>query len=284
MFNALSRFLSYYIYLRKAFGSWGACAFMYFYVLARLRGDAGGRLHYIPVGPYVFYFPSTIYFAGLFNEIFFKEEYYLDYTDKPIRAFDCGANIGISLLYIKLRAPNAHVTCFEPNPDARTMLQKNIDANGWRAEVTVVPCALGATSGQAQFYLLEGAQTDSGASLVPRARKQGHALDSYPVSIKPLSKFLTHHVDFLKMDIEGAEFEVMEEVASAGALHHISYIQLEYHHERGLFERPVSDMLKLLEASGFETSVQSTTHPHLMATQNAWRNCLVYAWKKSEVK
>ncbi len=249
---------------------------MFFYMLARILGDKPGRLHYIPVGPYSFYFPSAVYFAGLFNEIFFKEEYYLDKTNAPIRAFDCGANIGVSLLYIKLRAPKAAVTCFEPNPAARSVLERNIQANGWQDSVTVVASALGATAGEAEFYVGQEADTDSSGSLIPRS--DGQHFNSYKVAVEPLSKFLITQIDFLKLDIEGAEFEVLEEVAASKKLALISYIQMEYHLDPGSSARPLSDMLKFLEAEGFETAIQSPTHPHLM--KKGWRkNCLVYAWR-----
>ena len=166
MLETLARFLNYFAYLRKLFGFWRACTFMFFYALAKLWGDHKGKLHYIPVGPYAFYFPSVLYFAGLFNEIFFKEEYYLDNTNEPLRVLDCGANIGISLLYIKLRVPNARVTCFEPNPAARAVLEKNIQANSWQDSVEVLPYALGVAAGKAQFTT-GTIDTDSGGRLVP---------------------------------------------------------------------------------------------------------------------
>ena len=275
MLTAFTRFLGYFTYLQKSFGFYGAVLFMFYYMLARLRGDRQGRLHYIPLGPYAFYFPSVLYFAGLFNEIFFKEEYYLDPTDASLRVLDCGANIGISLLYIKLRVPNARVTCFEPNPAARAVLEKNIQANSWQDSVEVFPYALGVTAGKAQFTT-GTIDTDSGGRLVPNAHR--NAQDSYEVSVEPLSRFIIAPIDFLKIDIEGAEFDVLEEAAAAGVLHNVSYIQLEYHDEPGVFDRPLSDMLRLLETEGFTTAVHSPIHPHLM--KNGWRrNCIVYAWR-----
>jgi FkbM family methyltransferase len=277
MLTTLARLTGYIAYLQNSFGFFGASKFVYFYVVARMRGDKPGRLHYISVGPYSFYFPSAVYFAGLFNEIFFKEEYYLDKTNAPMQAFDCGANIGVALLYMKLRAPNAVVTCFEPNPAARNVLEKNIQVNGWQKSVTVVASALGATSGKAEFYVGPEADTDSSGSLVPRS--DGADFNSYKVTVEPLSNYLTGPVDFLKLDIEGPEFEVLEEVAASKKLSLISYIQMEYHLDPGSNARPLSSMLTFLESQGFETAIQSPTHPHLM--KKGWRkNCLVYAWRK----
>ena len=58
------------------------------------------------------YFPSSYFFTGLFSEIFLNETYYLAPTQQSLRAIDCGANIGVSLLYIKVRASHAARTVF----------------------------------------------------------------------------------------------------------------------------------------------------------------------------
>jgi FkbM family methyltransferase len=270
------RFLNYFSYLRKTFGFWGAFLFMYFYTLAKLRGDKQSKLHYIPVGPYSFYFPTVENFAGLFNEIFFKEEYYLDKTTEPIVALDCGANIGVSLLYIKLRAPNARVTCFEPNLAAQKILQKNIEANGWQSSVTVITAALGKQKGSAQFYLDAGIDTDSSGSLT--ARSGNEKVITYTVQVEQLSNYLNGAINFLKIDIEGSEFDVLEEVITSGKLQNVSLIELEYHDSGAPTAKTLSDLLKLLESQGFQTAIQSAIHPHEMV--KGWRkNCLVYAWR-----
>lgn len=279
MQNMILRFIGYISCLRQLFGLRAAFIFVAYYALARARGDQSGRLHYIPVGPYIFYFPLHEFFAGLFNEIFLKGGYYLEPTSAPIRVIDCGANIGVSLLYIKLMAPHAQVLCFEPNPSACNILKKNIEANKWQKEVFVKSCALGARSGVADLFFEPGIATDSSASLTKKPGKSGQQRGTSRVTVETLSPYLKERVDLLKIDIEGDEFDVLQEVATAGRLEQVACVQLEYHYEPGFFVRPLSDILKLLEAAGFQTAVQTTTTPALMMRNNWRRNHLVYAWR-----
>jgi hypothetical protein len=50
----------------------------------------------------------------LFEEIFVNETYFIEGRRNSI--VDSGSNIGLSILYFKLRDPDAEVTAFEPDP------------------------------------------------------------------------------------------------------------------------------------------------------------------------
>ena len=56
------------------------------------------------------------------------------------------------------------------------------------------------------------------------------------------------HIDFLKLDIEGAELEVLQDIA--GELHRVKHLFIEYHsaiHE----PQKLSQLLNVLEKAGF---------------------------------
>jgi FkbM family methyltransferase len=231
------------------------------------------------VGPYVFYFPSIAYFDGLFTEIFFKETYFIRYTNKRIQVIDCGANIGMSLLYIKIRAPQARVICFEPNPAARAVLEKNIAANKWGEDVQVFPYALGKEKGTAEFFVENKVATSSGGSMSSYLEKKGRILDSYSVEVDTLSHYIGSHIDFLKIDIEGPEFDVLEELVTQQKLHSVAEIQLEYHYIPGFFTRPLSEMLTLLERNGFHTFVEPTAPPHQVVGHETPHAYMIFAWR-----
>ena len=237
------------------------------------------RLAHVPVGSYVFYFPSLSYFEGLFTEIFFKETYYLSQTNKPILVIDCGANIGVSLLYIKTRAPYARVICFEPNPAARAVLEKNIEKNGWVGEVNVFPYALGKAKGTVDFFVDVADETSSGGSVAHFLKKKNQKFNSYTVEVDTLSGYIDGHVDFLKIDIEGSEFDVLEELASRQKLQHIAAIQLEYHYMPKFFTRPLSEILVLLESEGFTTFVESNTPSHAIVGYDTSHTYMIFAWR-----
>lgn len=268
----LGRFIGYYASLREFLSFGETLRFIFGYAVAKLSGKHADRLHPIRVGRYTFYFPSVDIFGWLFIEIFFRHSYYIEKTGEPLRIIDAGANIGVSLLYIKFMAPHAQVLCFEPNPAALVVLQKNITANHWGDSVEAHPYALGEQDGTAAFY--RKAETDSSAGTTPLGRAK-----AFEVEVKRLSEFVNGPVDLLKLDIEGGEFAVLDDLIQTEKLRQIQRIQLEYHYEPGVFTRPLSDILVLLEQQGFRTVVQTMTKLPAMIHSDARHSYMVYAWR-----
>ena len=276
------RYSNYFSRLRALIGFKAAAAFVLAHMGNKLNPPHGGQLASVPVGPYTFYYPSIDYFVGLFTEIFFKETYYLVPTQERIHTIDCGANIGMSLLYIKIRAPRAQVLCCEPNPAARAVLEKNIKANNWEADVRVFPCALGEKKGSVEFFVDRKEATSSGGSVANHLGNRNHELNTYLVEVDMLSAHIDSAVDFLKIDIEGGEFGVLEDLVAKNKLHYIATIQLEYHYIPGFVTRLLSEMLTLLETGGFRTFVQSPAPPHRVVGSTTQHTYMVFAWRSLE--
>lgn len=275
--NSIHRFFGDFLSLYKFAGFISAGMFAVQYSVYRWMLPRK-KMYKITLKGVHFYFPSIKDF-GDFAGIFFNEYYYLPRSERSISAIDCGSNVGISLVYIKIQCPNARVVCFEPNPAARVFLKRTIAANGWEKEVTIQPYALGKTKGTANFFVDRNIDTSSGASLT-------HFLEGYnqptvvlPVQVEQLSTFIEAPVDFLKIDIEGAEFEVLEELILNNKLKQVASIQLEHHYHQGFLERPLSDMLKLLESAGFKTAVQATLRPSVLIGRTNMTAYMVYAWR-----
>ena len=118
--------------------------------------------------------------------------------------FDCGANIGVFSLLAAMRG--AEVYAFEPIEEARQLLQKTLSFNPEIADaVTIVPAALGADEGVAEFTVLP--DTLVGSSMVlPQTGRQAR------VPVTTVDTYAADHgltVDFLKADIEGAERQML---------------------------------------------------------------------------
>lgn len=273
------KYIGHFSQLRALIGLRGAVAFSLRHIWNKFNPPRDGKLASVPVGPYVFYFPSIDYFVGLFNEIFFQETYYIIPTDRSIQVIDCGANIGLSLLYIKLRAPKAHVLCFEPNPSAVAVLKQNILANNWNDEVKVFPYALGKEKGAAEFFVENKEATSSGGGIANYQKDNSRGLTSYTVEVDILSHYIDNDVDFLKMDIEGPEFDVLEELAVHHMLQHVSSLQLEYHFIPGFFTRTLGETLTLLETNGFHTYVESVAPPHRVIGRTTALTYMIFAWR-----
>lgn len=115
---------------------------------------------------------------------------------------DLGANVGISALHYKRRHPGARIVAFEPDPQVARVLRRNLQANG-AADVSVIEAGVWIQSGEMPL-LLEGAD---GSRLQPGGG-QGTAL----VKTVALDAFLVRPVDLLKVDIEGAEYDVIQQL------------------------------------------------------------------------
>lgn len=186
----------------------------------------------------------------LFNELLICEDYYFECdTDTPF-IIDGGAHFGFAIYYFKQLFPKAHITAFEPVPDLYTMIQDNVALNQYE-NVTVLPYALTNVDEEASFLVSD---TDSMAgSLSERRRHSGDSVREIHVECRRLSPFIIQTVHYLKLDIEGPEDRVIEEIEHKLDL--VERIFIEYHFGEGLPGERLATILAILERSGFETQV-----------------------------
>ncbi|MGB7339679.1 MAG: FkbM family methyltransferase, partial [Phototrophicaceae bacterium] len=123
---------------------------------------------------------------------------------------DCGANIGFSILRYKHLFPNAKIVAFEPDPNIFKILEKNIKANHL-SDVDLVPSAVWIESGELEFM---ADNVDGGFLTTQSSSSNSHReFTSLRVSSINFRDYLQQPVDFIKMDIEGAEYEVLKHCA-----------------------------------------------------------------------
>ncbi len=87
---------------------------------------AGKTRSYIYKNKKIFYHSPQEMLHTL-QEIFIKEIYKTDLPERPL-IIDCGANIGLSIIYFKEKHPNAEIIAFEPDKDNFKLLKKNIES------------------------------------------------------------------------------------------------------------------------------------------------------------
>lgn len=182
----------------------------------------------------------------LFEEIFLYKHYVFQADSDAPKIIDCGSNIGLSVLFFKQLYPKATIVAFEPDPETCEVLRANIAQNGLHG-VEVHNKALQPCQGPVELYCdpkLPGALRMSTVKgrwgNVPRQ-----------VEGVRLSDYVDGPVDYLKMDIEGSECAVLEELARAGKLGCIKQMLVEYHHHVPPGHDALSTMLRLLEENGF---------------------------------
>lgn len=183
---------------------------------------------------------------------------------------DCGANIGVSLLEWKTRWPMAKVICFEPDPDAFRLLQMNVHRNDIPS-VRCIEAAVGGHDGTATLYGEIGRDSDSrGNSLRPEwgQRRGSQTVD---VRCERLSPFIEkENVAFLKLDIEGAEESVIDEIGPYLSNVEAMYIEV---HENDLLDdtNSLPRIVSKLRQVGMTVVEETRYQPHaLPAKWDAW--------------
>jgi FkbM family methyltransferase len=147
--------------------------------------------------------------VALGRNLIFGQEYdphlssFLKRVVKPgMTAVDIGANVGfITMLLGELVGKNGCVLAFEPNPENCRLLLLSIEKNGFD-HVKLFPFALSETIGAAYFYSAHG----SNGGVWPKADRVLIKPNSYVVPTMRLDKVCYEQIDFIKIDVEGAEY------------------------------------------------------------------------------
>jgi FkbM family methyltransferase len=188
------------------------------------------------------------------REIFIDETYRFSSVKEHPYIIDCGANIGLSVIYFKQKFPQAIIDCFEPDEQIFKKLQHNV--NQFNAEnVTFHQNAVWVNNKDISF-ISDGS--------VGGHISEAHSEKSDSISAVRLKDFLNQKVDFLKIDIEGAEFDVIRDCVEE--LHNVENIFVEYHssHEQ---EQMLGELLIFLKNAGFKVYIkeawENMKHPFI---------------------
>jgi FkbM family methyltransferase len=139
-------------------------------------------------------------------------KFYVDYVAAGMTVLDVGANIGsLTLLFSHFAGEEGHVHAFEAT---RTTSEQLADACRSSKNVTVNRLALGAEVGEAQLHVYDAAH----ASWNTLARRDLGS-DVQPVYLEKVTMTTVDAyceakdiavVDLLKVDVEGAELQVLQ--------------------------------------------------------------------------
>jgi FkbM family methyltransferase len=127
-----------------------------------------------------------------------------DYLQAGSVAIDVGAHIGyFTVLMARLAGRYGAVYALEPAQDNLQLLQRNVNRNRLR-NVTVIPSAAGNKSMVRELRL--GSNSDGYGFYTPEQATRG----TVPVAQVRLDDLSVGPVDLIKIDVEGAELDVLE--------------------------------------------------------------------------
>lgn len=201
---------------------------------------------------------SKVFFASrydlihLFHEIVLFQPYFFSSAKKEPYIIDAGANCGVALAYFKYLYPNARIEAIEPQPHLTSLLKRTIKQNSWN-NVSLHQCALSSKESHS-VTLKTQPGNEMGATTLSSPKSSTAFSGSIQVAAKTLSPFLTKEVDFLKLDIEGAEAEVL--VSVGPKIQHVNRGFIEYHYNSHSSKNNLSTVLEALESNGFAYSIE----------------------------
>jgi len=238
-------------------------------VLGHIKEDGSGA-RYMEFGKYRIYYDLDIdpiddqsFMSGILDAIkesfFFPPPYFSPHF-RPKRGdivFDIGASIGaITMIMSKMVGDSGRVYSFEPATNRS--LTESITTNHLE-NCRVVPKAVSNTNGQVEIYILDSTQK---SSIMGKKTPNGRHCYIRIVESTTLDDFVESNalekVDFIKMDIEGAE-----EVAILGAgrtieRFHPQWSIASYHHPGNEPQHP--KLVKLLRDCGYRIEEKGSAH------------------------
>lgn len=192
--------------------------------------------------------PDIPSFIGQFKELFVDEIYKFDFgNDKPV-IFDCGANIGISCLYFKSLYQGARIIAFEADKEISQFLSKNLHGNGIK-DVEIINKAVWVNNEGVEFSV-DGAD---GGSI----GESDNMLRVESIRLKDALEREKSQIDLLKIDIEGAELEVLQDCRCS--IKNVKNIFIEYH-SWNKSEQKLSEILQILEENDFRYYIEGISY------------------------
>jgi len=183
-----------------------------------------------------FFYGGSEYLHGL-REIFIEEIYNQKLPEKAF-IIDCGSHIGLSIIYLKKICPTASIVAFEPDLKNYTLLQKNILSHKLTS-VTSKNEAVWIENTNLNFIQDGNMGSKIGSDSTGNTKS---------VKAVRLKEELNRKVDFLKLDIEGAEYDVLKDIADN--LNNVIKLFIEYH---GNFDEnnKLLEIFRIVTKAGF---------------------------------
>lgn len=193
-------------------------------------------------------------------EIFLREDYGKMPDNSSI--IDLGANIGVFTVYATTTARNVTVYAYEPLRDFYNLMRENVKLN---KQADAVQCFNFAVASEATTRTLYVKGTDFFfPTLVGKETTNGQEKTQEKIEVRctTLAQIIESNklqqVDMLKMDCEGAEYEILYPTPPS-YFERIKEIRMEYHNlDAG--ERHLDRLTEFLKEQGYKiTHVQATS-------------------------
>lgn len=161
--------------------------------------------------------------------------------------YDVGAFVGIHTLLSSRVARS--VVAIEPNPTMFKTLQRTVQDNQ-ATNITSVQVAIGSRTGAAELFF-----HGSASSLRPNRDSSGHHTSVELTTLDDLAKANGETPDAIKIDVEGAELEVLRGANRCLAASRVIWVEV-HSTKLPLFDSRPDEIWKMLGDHGYEETCQ----------------------------
>ncbi len=186
---------------------------------------------------------DSFWYLFSIKEIFIDGIYKFNTKKNDPLIIDCGANIGLSVIYFKKLFPDSLIIAFEPDPVNFIILKSNLIEFNLH-DVEVIPKAVWINE-KPLFFKKNGS---IGGHLINH-----ECNNSIKIETVCLRNYLNRNIDFLKIDIEGSEYDIIKDCEDL--LVNVKNIFVEYH---SFPDNPqmIGELLIILRNAGFKTYIK----------------------------
>lgn len=143
--------------------------------------------------------------AHIFHEIFLQDQYPRALLAGANTIVDVGANIGLFSYFARLNAPKAaRIIAIEADPDTFAVLNYNLASQN----IDRIHQAVASTTGAIDFYSSETSGWSSRYPVLGAASARKVSVHAEPLSATLRNRGIGQ-IDFLKIDVEGAEYDII---------------------------------------------------------------------------
>lgn len=151
--------------------------------------------------------------------------------DFGLIVFDIGAAVGEWTKVANRTLTNSNIYSFEPGVDYHNILKMRCVPSGGN-DIVFERCAISSTTKNALFYTPKQGRLSHSSLLRENLEKlRGYEIDEHEVQCISIKDYLKNknisEIDYLKLDTEGTEFEIVSSVVEA-VDYNIGAIQFEY--------------------------------------------------------
>jgi FkbM family methyltransferase len=140
----------------------------------------------------------------IFHEIFLDDQYPKALLTGANTIIDVGANIGLFSYYARLHAPKARLIAIEADPDTFAVLDHNLAGQN----VERLHQAVASEVGAIDFYSSDVSGWSSRYPALGAANARKVSVKAEPLSTTLRTRGI-NQIDFLKIDVEGAEYDIL---------------------------------------------------------------------------